>query len=116
MQPPSQFPRREGKSELDPTPRPLSIFLTHARYTRPIKAAWDREADEDVGELAAERSRELGEVRHTTGENKWRMMVREYSCRPIWYHVENRRGLDLWSSQNVSERDFPLRWFDRVVV
>ncbi|CAM9725690.1 unnamed protein product [Scytosiphon promiscuus] len=33
-----------------------------SRYTRPMKAAWDREADEDVSDLAAERTRELGEI------------------------------------------------------
>lgn len=33
------------------------------RYTRPIKAAWDREADDNVTELSADRTRELGEVR-----------------------------------------------------
>lgn len=52
-------PLRPFPTPTHPFPdRPLAIY----RYTRPIKAAWDREADEHVAELSAERTRELGEV------------------------------------------------------
>ncbi|CAN0138087.1 unnamed protein product, partial [Ectocarpus fasciculatus] len=39
-----------------------SLKSFRSRYTRPIKAAWDRDANEDAAELSAERTRELGEV------------------------------------------------------
>ncbi|CAM9590447.1 unnamed protein product [Ectocarpus sp. 6 AP-2014] len=39
-----------------------SLKSFRSRYTRPIKAAWDRDANEDAAELSAERTRELGEM------------------------------------------------------
>ncbi|CAM9648359.1 unnamed protein product, partial [Ectocarpus sp. 8 AP-2014] len=39
-----------------------SLKSFRSRYTRPIKAAWDRDANEDAAELSDERTRELGEM------------------------------------------------------
>ncbi|CAN0464314.1 unnamed protein product, partial [Ectocarpus sp. 12 AP-2014] len=39
-----------------------SLKSFRSRYTRPIKAAWDRDANDDAAELSAERTRELGEM------------------------------------------------------
>ncbi|CAB1102361.1 unnamed protein product [Ectocarpus sp. CCAP 1310/34] len=39
-----------------------SLKSFRSRYTRPIKAAWDRDANEDAAELSTERTRELGEM------------------------------------------------------
>lgn len=52
----------QGTARLPPRQTPHPSRCSLHRYTRPIKAAWDREVDEDVAELAAERTRELGEV------------------------------------------------------
>lgn len=47
-----------------PTPTPTPPLLRpRGRYTRPIKAAWDRDADEDVADFSTERTRELAQVK-----------------------------------------------------